>query len=315
MSSRHRLIVILTTCLAFIGIFASIKSDPNISTTVSSIVIRDNVEPSASQTPDPEFFKPTIDYKPKPVEITKIENDPISAKAYLVGNVETGKIYIEKNSKQALPVASMSKLVTAVTSTDIWISTTTIIVTPASTDVASDTSRLVVGDKFTLEEILYPLLLSSSNIAAEALALHKNRSQFMEMMSSYAWEIGAPDAFFADPSGISQYNIASAKDIFALGKYLYNNRRDILAITRNPSWNIATTTEHGSYDWKNTHPFVNDSRFLGGKTGRTPQAGDTMLTILEIKKEPLAFIVIGSRRDGRAEDTRLLIDKFLNITE
>ena len=169
------------------------------------------------------------------------------------------------------------------------------------------------GEHFTVRELLKPLLLASSNVAAEALLSTIDRAHFLELMSNYSWEIGMPSTFFADPSGVSPRNVASAHDLFALATYLYTSRPDILEITRSVGTEIATTTEHGSHAFPSTHPFASDPRFIGGKTGRTPEAGDTMLTILRIDNQAVAIVVLGSRYEGRAADTRLLISKVENI--
>jgi D-alanyl-D-alanine endopeptidase (penicillin-binding protein 7) len=160
-----------------------------------------------------------------------------------------------------------------------------------------------------MHELLFPLLLNSSNVAAEALASTTNRSHFLELMSGYAWEVGMPSTYFADPSGLDPRNAASARDFFALAQYLYSSRPEILSITRTPYVAVATTTDHGAHEFKSIHPFVTDPRFIGGKTGRTPQAGDTMLTIMNIENKPIAIIVLGSHYDGRAADTRILISR------
>jgi D-alanyl-D-alanine carboxypeptidase len=122
-----------------------------------------------------------------------------------------------------------------------------------------------------------------------------------------------PKTYFADSFGVSSNNVATAEDIFALAQYLYRYRPDILTLTRNSSSTMATTTDHGSHIITSTHPFVNDSRFIGGKTGRTPAAGETMLTILRINERPIAFIVLGSGIGNRASDTRSLINKTYDL--
>ena len=233
----------------------------------------------------------------------------VTAQAYIAGDVETGEVYLAFNSLDALPVASMSKLVTAFVATRELQLHKIIEIDEASAEAPPDKSFLKEGETFTVSELMQPLLLSSSNVAAEALVSKIDRTGFLELMSSYAWEIGMPSTFFADPSGVSPLNIASAKDLFALAQYLYKSRSDILALTRTPRAEIATTTEHGSHIVTSTHPFVTDPRFIGGKTGRTPQAGDTMLTILKLEGRPVAIVVLGSRYEGRAEDTRLLAQK------
>jgi D-alanyl-D-alanine carboxypeptidase len=86
-------------------------------------------------------------------------------------------------------------------------------------------------------------------------------------------------------------------------------RPDILTITRVPMFSIATTTEHGSHVFVSTHPFVNDPRFIGGKTGRTEEAGETMLTMMNIADQPIAFIILDARYGARENDTKLLVEK------
>ncbi len=234
----------------------------------------------------------------------EVKKSPITAKSFLVGNVETGEIYMYRNMNTVLPVASMSKLITAIASMDQYSLSGTTTITDSNLD-RPDSVKYTSGEIFTVEEALQPLLISSSNIMAEALASTSNRTKFMELMSSYAWEIGMPSSFFADPSGISPLNISSASDFFALAKYLYKMRPDILKITKIDKVIIATTTEHGYHEILSTHPFIHYPSYLGGKTGKTPQAKDTMLSILQIKGQPIAIIVLGS--DNRKADSDYLI--------
>lgn len=232
----------------------------------------------------------------------------LTAKAYLVGDTKTGEIYIERNSTKPLPVASMSKLVTAFVSTDLMSSSTMITIASSTLSAPPDSSNLLKDEDYELGELLKPLLLSSSNVAAEAISLSGgNRDRFMELMSSYAWEIGMPSSFFADPSGVSPLNAASGRDLFELAKYLVNYRPDILAITRIPELFLATTTDHGGHQVVSTHPFVRDPRFVGGKTGRTTQAGETMMTILNMNGREIVFVILRSDFGSRENDTRILI--------
>ena len=303
----HRsLIGTIVIALAVVWIAAAIKvaREPVVhqpSTTDTSSVSRDDI-PHIDQ----EFLIPEkINESGTPVKPVGVPG--VTARAYLVGNVKTGKIYLEKNSSRVMPVASMSKLVTAFVATDMFSPTTTVTVTEQSMAVPPDGSNLKPGEHFSLEEILNPLLLNSSNVAAEAIASTTNRAAFMEMMRSYAWEVGMPHSFFADPSGINPQNAASAQDLFGLAKYLMFFRPDILALTHVASSTIATTTDHGSHTISSTHPFVKDPRFIGGKTGRTEEAGETMMTILNLNGQPIVFVILGSRYGSREFDTRLLI--------
>jgi len=259
--------------------------------------------------PDTSLDKAINESISSPVAPKPNPND-ITASAYIVGNVLTGKVYISSHPTGVFPVASMSKLMTAIVATGMFSATTTISITKPETDVPPDASNLQAGEMFALKDLLYPLLLASSNVAAEAIASSTGRLHFMDVMSNTAWEIGMPDTYFMDPSGLDPRNEASANDMFALARYLYTYRPDILAITRTPHMDMATTTDHESHIFDSTHPFVNDPRFIGGKTGRTPEAGETMLTILRINSQPIVFIVLHSAYGERANDTTKLIKKY-----
>ena len=248
---------------------------------------------------------------PIPVASIKVI-PPVSARAFLVGNVRTGKIYLKQNSDVVLPVASMSKLLTAIEVLDTMAEADPIVVTENELNIY-DNNNFVNGERFTVKDLLHALLLGSSNVAAEALASSTNRIKFLELMSSYAWEIGMSSTYFADPSGIDPHNVSSANDFFELAKYLYELHPSILAITRTPKYILATTTLHQYHNFVNIHPFVNDPDFLGGKTGHTAEAKDTMLTILNINKEPIAIIVLSS--DDRKKDTLYLIAQVKKILE
>lgn len=266
---------------------------------------------------DDSFY--TTDTKPADKERQTVPARPVvpglTAQAFLIGNIATGKIYREHKSIEPMPVASMSKLVTAFVATDIMDASDLVRVTEEATKAPPDASDLRAGEQFTLQEILVPLLLNSSNVAAESIASAGNRVRFLELMSSYAWEIGMPKSYFADPSGISPRNAASGRDLFELATYLVRYRPDILAITRIPEAETATSSDlHGSHRFTNTHPFVRDQRFIGGKTGRTQEAGETMMTILDIDEQPIVFIVLHSSYGYREADTRILIREFERIT-
>lgn len=232
----------------------------------------------------------------------------VSAEAYLVGDLVTGKILMQKDIDRVLPFASMSKLITALIAKRIYSATTTTTITKEMTDVPPDSSFLRAGETFTTEELLLALLMNSSNVAGEAIASTTDRNLFLSLMAEYSWEIGMPKSFLADPTGLSEKNSGTARGFFGLAQYLFREEPTILGITTIATTSFATTTEHGHHEITNIHPFVGDKLFLGGKTGHTNVAKDTMLTILNIDKHPIAIIVL--RSDDRKYDTNLLIEEL-----
>jgi D-alanyl-D-alanine carboxypeptidase len=308
-SSSRNTFALLVACIAFIGIGASLKSAQQSAQSSAYnrgiVRIHDTI---AKPIQDSSFLAPAKSEAPqeKP-PVRSVPTDPVTADAYLVGDVSTGKIYLQKRAETILPFASMSKLITAFAATDQYASSTQVMITEPETMVPPDASGLKAGEKFTLSELLYPMLLNSSNVAAEAIASSSDRDHFMGEMRGYAWEVGMPDSYFADPTGLSPGNQGTASGFFALAQYLYSKRPDILAITRTPSLSVATTTDHGAHAFTSIHPYINDPRFLGGKTGHTPEALDTMITIMRLEDHPIAIIILHS--SGRARDTQLLIDR------
>jgi len=314
--------VILVICLALLGIISAGKIDDNLQggRSQNDMIVSDGksvnidtVEPVIN--PEESFFASSTasasTTPASPTTIAPVYSDGITAEAYIAADVVTGEIYMQRNATRVLPVASMSKLVTAFVATDMLSATSTIFIGREEAAAPPDGSGITENEKFSLSEILYPLLLDSSNIAAEALASSTNRARFLEFMRSYAWEIGMDTSNFADPSGVDPHNAASATDLLALAKYLYKFRPDVLALTRTRIYSVATTSDHGSHNFVSIHPFVSDPNFIGGKTGRTPEAGDTMLTIISIGDHPVAIVVLGSRYDGRAADTRKIISELV----
>lgn len=239
--------------------------------------------------------------------------DAVTAEAYLVGDLETGQVYLEKNKGKVLPVASMSKLITAITAMDVYSLDDEVAISEAEAAVATDTSKISAGEKFKVKELLYAMLLNSSNIAAEALASSTDRVGFLEKMSSYAWEIGMSSTYFGDPSGIDPHDISTASDFFDLAKYLYKYRSDILSLTKTPRVAVSSSTDHLAHDFFSIHPFIADSRFLGGKTGHTTEARDTMLSIFKLENRPIAIIVLRSDNGKRAADTRQLMSAISSL--
>lgn len=267
---------------------------------------------------DPTFFheEMTVSGSKKPNnETVKLPTKEITAYSYVAGNINTGKIYLELNPNVKVPIASMSKLLTAIVATDTLAPTSIVPITENEASAPPDQSGIGSGEKYEAQELLYPLLLDSSNIAAEALADSKNRRQFLEDMTSYALEIGMPDTSFADPSGVDPRNSSSAKDFFSLSRYLSVYRPDILALTRTVRTSVASTSNHGAHEFRSIHPFVTDPRFIGGKTGRTPEARETMLTMMKINGQNIAIVILGSEIDHRASDTTMLINSLQKVVK
>ena len=119
----------------------------------------------------------------------------------------TKKVLYEKNAHDKMPMASTTKIMTALVAIENGDLDSTVTVSKNASGVEGSSIWLGVGEKMTLKELLYGLMLASGNDAAVAIAEHVGGSVewFIEMMNNKAKEIGANDTHFVTPNGCLLY--------------------------------------------------------------------------------------------------------------
>lgn len=250
--------------------------------------------------------KPNLYIAPRPL---------VTAESYLVANLETGKVSSEYNSYRVFPIASISKLVAALVAIHYMQPTQKITITQSMLDAYGDAGHLALGETYTLHELMYPLLLESSNDAAEAIAQSFGYDSFIIHMNAYVQELGMSSTAFKDASGLNPGNVSNAQDLLILAKYLYSSEMPFLDLSRQPYFGVASTTEHSAHLWKSINPFPYDPHFMGGKTGRTNEAKESMLSLFKYEKDevtyPVAVIVLRSDFSVREVDSSYLFGQFV----
>ncbi len=302
-------IIILLGMIIVKGYINNMKIDHNdYFQSIKKILITDKIDDSI-------LFPENKSQKVKiPVLKPIIDPNIISAESYLIGNLENGKIYLDYNYDKVFPIASLSKLFTAIVSIHDMDQTKKVIITQESLDTFGDAGNLIKDEKFTPSELLYPLLLESSNDAADALARSFDYDKFIKKMNDYTIELGMNSTSFKDASGLSSSNTSNSKDLFILSKYLYNNEKDLLDITKQKEVEFATTTDHKYHHFFSINPFIFYKPFIGGKTGRTFEAQESMITLLNYKvgttTYPISIIVLRSKYSERETDTEKILELF-----
>jgi len=220
----------------------------------------------------------------------------IDADTYLVADLSNNFVFSEKDKNRVLPIASVTKLVTALAAAEYINLDKTITITD---DMLATTSipRFKVGDSYTAYELLYPLLQESSNEAGVALSKLMPGNAFINIMNKKALAIGMKHTRFTDPFGGDAGNVSSAEDLFQLAKFLNTNRSFVLRLS-------AGTLKNSAYDapdfpnLRNFNIFAGDTNFIGGKVGKTNAAKETMLALFKLEyngiEHPIAIIVLGS---------------------
>ncbi|MDZ4226899.1 MAG: L,D-transpeptidase family protein, partial [Patescibacteria group bacterium] len=162
-----------------------------------------------------------------------------SAKEYVVADIRNGTVLVHKQADGALPIASITKLITALVVIDNFNLDKSIRVS-SEAKVSTTIPRLKAGQSYTVHDLLILMLTESSNEAAEAFAYQYGYSRFVGLMEAKAAAIGMQSTTFEDPSGFSTENLSTPEDLFTLLKYIYENRRFIFDIT-------SDSLEHDAY--------------------------------------------------------------------
>lgn len=203
----------------------------------------------------------------------------VSAKYFLVGDIENNQIIFSRGDDKSVPIASVTKLMTAVIADEnVGLEKETIISWRAVA-TSGEQGNLRQGEKYKIEELFYPLLLESSNDAAEAISEAIDRDLFLGYMNERAKLLDMQETFYHDPSGLSSRNVSSVNDLFALVQYISKYRNFIFEVTQEKSHRI------GNKVWYSNSRFKNSSNYLGGKNGFISAAGKTNIAIFKIKFE------------------------------
>lgn len=134
----------------------------------------------------------------------KAESVDVSAASAIVLEASTGRVLYEKNAHEKMPMASTTKVMTALVALDYGNLSDVVTVSKNASGVEGSSIWLSAGEKMTLSDMLYGLMLASGNDAAVAIAEHVGGSLdgFVELMNKKAQEIGAYNTHFANPNGL-----------------------------------------------------------------------------------------------------------------
>lgn len=239
-----------------------------------------------------------------------------SSKALIV-NQETGETLYAKSTDLPTPIASVTKLMTAMVMLDAHLPMDeTIVISQADADVLKGTtSRLRIGTELTRSELLQLALMASENRAAAALgrSYPGGSDVFIEAMNAKAIALGMMRTHFTDPTGLDSENISTAEDLVKMVRAAYQYP-EIRQVTTTPSYGVPVHGLRRLVNFVNTNILVRHSDWSIGlsKTGFINEAGRCLVMQAEIAGQPLIIVLLDSygkySRIGDAQRIRKWIE-------
>lgn len=239
----------------------------------------------------------------------------ITAKAYLLMEATTGRILLAKNEREQLPVASTTKILTALLALEQPETDRYFTVDPTAIKVEGSSMGLREGDQASLYTLAVGMLLSSGNDAANAaaVAIDGSISAFAERMNERAAELGMADSHFVTPSGLhDEEHYSTAADMAMLARAALQNEA-FAAICSQSRMRLSFGNPPFERWLKNHNRLLSDySGCIGMKTGYTKKAGRCLVSAAEREGVTLICVTLNAPNDWR-DHARLLDYGFSQV--
>jgi D-alanyl-D-alanine carboxypeptidase (penicillin-binding protein 5/6) len=259
------------------------------------------------------------------------DNIKLSAKSAYVFDMANQKILFQKNSEAQLPLASLTKLMTALVAMNLSPKDSHITIRKEFLTTEGD-SGLLAGENWKLSDLLDFSLVVSSNDGARSVAsvigaelantndFNLGRLDFIKQMNKEAQTLGLKQTYFINETGLDENDTeagayGSAEDVAKLMEYMLTNKPEILEITRYADSTISSlSTTHNA---ESTDTAINKiPGLIAGKTGYTALAGGNLAVAFDASiGHPIIVVVLGSTEQGRFDDVVSLVNAAMKYEQ
>lgn len=233
-----------------------------------------------------------VEQKTQPVNLKLSAIPVLSGQSFFVFDINSKKTLAQNNSQKRMPIASTTKIMTALVSLDLYKPEEILTVKQIFNN--GSIIGLQEGEQLTAKDLLQALLIPSANDAAQTLADNAPQQNFVELMNQKAAALRLAETHFSNPQGFDDAeNYSTAEDL----------ARITFEATKNQLFKkiVATKTSEISslqgkkYFLQNVNELLNDPSFYGVKTGQTQLAGQCLVSLVMIKNQPILIVVLGSQ--------------------
>jgi D-alanyl-D-alanine carboxypeptidase len=243
--------------------------------------------------------------------ITAFTNVSLQAKSAYVWDIKKQKALFAKNADSVLPLASITKIMTADVASELLSATSTISI--SASDLAQEgDSGLLLNERWTFRKLIDFTLAVSSNDGASAIASTASPN-FIEKMNEKAKSLGLSSMRFYNPTGLDESitqsgAYGSASDVAKLFSYTLQTHPEIFSATRTARF-TTSSIDKINHTAVNTDAEINNiPGIIGSKTGFSDLAGGNLAIVYDAGVNyPIIIVVLGSTYDGRFSDMTALV--------
>lgn len=246
-----------------------------------------------------------------PIKGLDVSSVEVSAKSSVVIDVGTNAILHSKDMKRKMPIASLTKIMTAIIALEKMDMNEKIVVSDNALKAAGKRDGLFSGEEIVAGDLIRIMLVNSNNIASEAIAEHVGGStkDFVDLMNKKAKLLGLENTRFFNPSGLDgeEENYSNAFEVAQMFDYSqrYPEIWEILKIQKAQVWSADKKTKHFL---KSTNRLLGKlSNIEGGKTGFTDDAGECLVLMIGDPKDGHKVIAVVLDSKDRFSDAEKMI--------
>lgn len=234
----------------------------------------------------------------------------VSAERWLVYDADADVVLASWNANDQAPMASVTKVMTAILVSENAAMTETITIPSFVTGMRGSVAGLKPGETWTVGDLMLAMMVRSGNDAAYTLGWYvggQSTSAFVDMMNAKAAAFGMTSTSFANPAGLdAEDHYSTANDLLILIKEA-QNYPDVVRVGRTRLVTLAEQPGRSSYSWTNSNKLLGAyPGVVGLKTGDTPWADKVLLAVTEQHGRPIYSVVMHA--DDHFADTRELVD-------
>ena len=239
-----------------------------------------------------------------------------TARSTIAMDMDSGRILYEKNANESRLVASISKIMTAVIAIENGNLDDVVEVGEEVLSMYGSNIYIELGEKITLRDLLYGLLLRSGNDAAIVIGTYiaGSEEKFVQLMNQKAKDIGMKNTIYRNCHGLDENtkNYSSARDMAILSSYA-NRLHVYREISGTKKWNAKSNEK--SYLWNNRNKLLYSYKYAtGGKTGYTPSAGRTLVTTASKNNLNITIVTLKDSNEYATHESlyEYLFNKYKN---